>query len=75
MPLITQAAAGGQALMLSDPKKYPNLGSAITAFAQQQIDAAEQGEASPKKAPVPTPTPVRKGILGDGSLVNQIPQR
>ena len=63
MGIVTEAGAGGQALMRSDPTKYPTLGSAIDAFAKQKIEEARKGKqgASPAR-------------LGSGSLVKQIPQ-
>jgi len=73
MALVTQAGAGAQALMRSNPGKYPTLGSAVDAFAQQQIEASKPKPPAPAAATA-TARPVRKGILGDGALVDQIPQ-
>lgn len=72
MELVSEAGAGGQALFRNDPKKFPTLGSAIEFYAVEKVKAAK-----PKSAPTPpvqAPTPVTPGKLGNGTLVNKIPQ-
>jgi hypothetical protein len=47
MDIVAESAAGGRSLMESNPKKYPNLGSAITIYYDGKI--AERKAAAAKK--------------------------
>ncbi len=65
MDLVSEAGAGGQALFRSEPTKFKTLGAAIEYFAAEKVKAAKSKDAAPAAAPAK---------LGNGTLVNKIPQ-
>lgn len=72
MGLVSEAGAGGQALFRSEPTKFKTLGAAIEFFAAEKVKAAKSKDAAPS-TPVQAPA-AAPAKLGDGTLVNKIPQ-